>query len=240
MLGFSKTWRKAVRVQFDDFVFDSGTRQLSRSGEVQVLSPKAFELLGALLEARPEALSRKQLNERLWPDTWVSQASLTWIVSELRKALGDDARRPRLVRTVHRYGYAFAGEAIEVAAPPVARPDGGPCCWLEWGGREIPLQEGEHILGRDPGALVRITTPRVSRRHARILVEGDRAVLEDLGSKNGTRLGGDRIEGPTELTDRSEIWIGSEVLTFRAAPTPLTTETATRSKAAKRTRSRTS
>ena len=77
----------------------------------------------------------------------------------------------------------------------------------------------------------------MSRRHARILVEGDRAVLEDLGSKNGTRLGGDRIEGPTELIDRNEIWIGSEVLTFRAAPTTLATETATRAKRNKRTRS---
>jgi len=227
-----------VRIQFGDFVFDSGTRLLTRSGETQALSPRAFELLGALLEARPEALSRKQLNERLWPDTWVSQASLTWIVSELRKVLGDDARRPKLVRTVHRYGYAFSGEATEVSEPPI--PAAAPCCWLEWGDREIPLGEGEHILGRDPGALVRITTPRASRRHARILVQGGRAVLEDLASKNGTFLGGDRIEGPTELTDRSEIWIGSEVLTFRAAPTTLTTETATRTKRNKRTRSGTS
>ena len=111
-------------------------------------------------------------------------------------------------------------------------------CWLEWGEREIPLSEGEHILGRDPGALVRITTPRVSRRHARILVQGDRAILDDLGSKNGTFLGDDRIEGSTELTDRNEIWIGSEVLTFRAAPTTLVTVTATRTKRNKRTRSR--
>ncbi len=225
----------AVRVRFGDFVFDSGTRQLTRSGEVQTLSPRAFELLGALLEARPEALSRKQLNERLWPDTWVSQANLTWIVSELRKALSDNAHRPTLVRTVHRFGYAFAGEATEIAEP---RPPAATSSrWLEWGERQIPLSEGEHILGRDPGALVRITTPRVSRRHARIRIQGDRAVLEDLGSKNGTCIGDDRIEAPTDLADRDEIWIGSEVLTYRAAPTTLATETATRTKTNKRTRS---
>ena len=225
-----------MRVQFGAFVIDSGTRQLTRSGEALALSPRAFELLGALLECRPEALSRKQLNERIWPDTWVSQASLTWIVSELRKVLGDDARRPRLVRTVHRFGYAFSGEATELSE--LRDPAAASSCWLEWGEREIPLSEGEHILGRDPGALVRITTPRVSRRHARILVQGDRAILDDLGSKNGTFLGDDRIEGSTELTDRNEIWIGSEVLTFRAAPTTLVTVTATRTKRNKRTRSR--
>jgi DNA-binding winged helix-turn-helix (wHTH) protein len=227
----------AVRARFGDFVFDSGTRELTRAGEVQALSPRAFELLGALLEARPEALSRKQLNERLWPDTWVSQASLTWIVSELRKALGDDARRPTLVRTVHRFGYAFAGEATALGEPRAPRAAPTSSCWLEWGERQIPLPEGEHILGRDVGALVRITTPRVSRRHARIRVQGDRAVLEDLGSKNGTFLGEERIEGSADLADRDEIWIGSEVLTFRSAPTTLATETATRTRKNKRTRS---
>jgi DNA-binding winged helix-turn-helix (wHTH) protein len=225
-----------VRIRFGDFVFDSGTRELTRAGEVQALSPRAFELLAALLEARPEALSRNQLNERLWPDTWVSQASLTWIVSELRKALGDDARRPSLVRTVHRFGYAFAGEATELSEP--RPPAAVSCCWLEWGERQIPLPEGEHILGRDPGVLVRITAPRVSRRHARIRVQGDRAALEDLGSKNGTYVGEERIEGPTDLADRDEIWIGSEVLTFRAALTTEATETATQVKKDKRTRSR--
>jgi DNA-binding winged helix-turn-helix (wHTH) protein len=222
-------------VRFGDFVFDSGTRELTRAGEVQALSPRAFELLGALLEARPEALPRKQLNERLWPDTWVSQASLTWIVSELRKTLGDDARRPKLVRTVHRFGYAFAGEATKISE--LRAPAADSACWLEWGERQIPLPEGEHILGRDPGALVRITTPRVSRRHARIRVDGDRAVLQDLGSKNGTYRGEDRVEGPTDLADRDEIWIGSEVLTFRAAPTTLATETATRARRNRRARS---
>jgi DNA-binding winged helix-turn-helix (wHTH) protein len=227
----------AVRVRFGDFVFDSATRQLTRSGEAQVLSPKAFELLGALLECRPEARSRKQLNERLWPDTFVSRASLTWLISELRKALGDDARRPRLVRTVHRFGYAFSGEATEVSGPPAPPPATGPYCWLEWGEREIPLPEGEHFLGREPDGLVRINSPKVSRRHARILVRAGRAVLEDLGSKNGTHIDGQRIESPTDLTDRCEIWIGSEVLSFRATPATLTTETATRSKARPRTRS---
>jgi len=193
-----------VRVRFGEFVFDSGTRELSRSGEAQPLSPKAFELLGVLLECRPEAQSRKQLHERLWSDTFVSQASLTLLVSELRKALGDDEALP---------------------ASPSISPAG---CWLVWGDQEIALCEGEHLLGRDPDVLVRISSPKVSRHHARIVVRDGRAVLEDLGSKNGTYLGGSRIEEPSELVDRSEIWIGSEVLTFRAVPATLTTETATR------------
>jgi len=217
-----------VRVRFGEYVFDSGTRELSRSGEAQSLSPKAFELLGALLESHPDALSRKQLHERLWSDTFVSQASLTLLVSELRKALGDDARHPGLVRTVHRFGYAFCGTATEAEALPAPPAPTPACCWLVWGDQEIALCEGEHLLGRDPDVLVRISSPKVSRHHARIVIREGRGVLEDLGSKNGTYLGGSKIEGLSELADRSEIWIGSEVLTFRAVSATLATETATR------------
>ena len=97
-----------------------------------------------------------------------------------------------------------------------------------WGDREIALREGDHVLGRDADALVRIHSPKVSRHHARLLVRGGRVVLEDLGSKNGTYLDRRLIDGPTELSDKGEIWIGSEVLTFRAASQTLPTQTASR------------
>ena len=60
----------------------------------------------------------------------------------------------------------------------------------------IPLSDGEHVLGRGPDSLVRIGSTKASRDHARIVVEEGRAVLEDLGSKNGTYLDGRRLEQP--------------------------------------------
>jgi TolB-like protein/DNA-binding winged helix-turn-helix (wHTH) protein/Flp pilus assembly protein TadD len=89
------------------------------------LTPKAFDLLGALLETRPRALSKTEIRDRLWPQTFVTEATLASVVSELRAALADDAKDPRFVRTVHGHGYAFAGTATDdaeaEAVPPAPR-----------------------------------------------------------------------------------------------------------------------
>ena len=108
-----------MRLRFEDWIYDGDVRQLSR-GETPIrLTPKAFELLGALLESRPKALSKSAIHDRVWPDTFVSEATLASVVSELRAALGDDSKAPRFVRTVHGHGYAFSGAAVEEpAAPP--------------------------------------------------------------------------------------------------------------------------
>lgn len=83
-------------------------------------------------------------------------------------------------------------------------------------GREWPLREGEHVLGRDEGADVRIDARGVSRRHARIVVTGGRAALEDLESKNGTFCGGARVVSSRVLKEGDVIGLGQRVrLVFR-------------------------
>ena len=63
--------------------------------------------------------SKTDLHQRLWPDTYVSDANLTNLVADLRDALGDDAKNPRVIRTVQRFGYAFEAEAAsEPESPP--------------------------------------------------------------------------------------------------------------------------
>ena len=91
------------------------------------LSPKAFDLLVLLVENRPRALTKSELHERLWPDTFVVDANLSNLVAELRKALEDDAREPRFVRTVHRHGYAFAADVAE--AQPTQATRSRPAAW---------------------------------------------------------------------------------------------------------------
>ena len=92
---------------FGEFVLDLSTRELARAGIPVSLSPKAFQLLGILVENRPNALSRIELQDRLWPGTFVVEKNLTNLVSEIREALGDDPAHARFIRTVHRFGYAF-------------------------------------------------------------------------------------------------------------------------------------
>jgi hypothetical protein len=151
----------------------------------------------------------------------VGEASLTVAVAELRAALGDDARDPRYVRTVYGFGYAFAGEAAPEAdtAARAASPASGVAPRVLWERRIIPLVEGENVLGRDEGVTVRIDAPGVSRRHACIRVEGSRATIEDLGSKNGTCVGDSvsPIAGRTPLPHDTRFRLGRVLLVFRSA-----------------------
>jgi hypothetical protein len=210
---------------FGDFVMDLDTRELLRGTTRVPLSPKAFHLLGLLVEHRPKALSKSDLQERLWPGTFVVDKNLTNLVAEIRDALGDDASDPVFVRTVHRFGYAFqtprprAGGGAGPGARTAAR------FRLVWAGGRAALREGEHIIGRNPDVELFVDAASVSRRHARITVEGDEATIEDLGSTNGTFVGGRRIESAVPLADGDVIRIGSVELTFYAIQAPSTSET---------------
>jgi DNA-binding winged helix-turn-helix (wHTH) protein len=213
-----------MRLRFGDCEFDAGARELRRSGLPRELSPKALQFLELLIENRPRAVAKQEIHERLWPDTFVSDSSLARLASEARAAIGDDAKHPRLLRTLHRHGYAFSGTVSVESTQVTARPAR---CRLLWGERQIPLLEGENVLGRGAEAGIRIDLGRVSRLHARIRVEGEKVLLDDLASKNGTFLRGKRVLAPAELADGDEIGIGTVVLLFRAAGSDATTETGT-------------
>jgi DNA-binding winged helix-turn-helix (wHTH) protein len=201
-----------VVVRFAEFTLDTDTRQvLGTDGELH-LSPKAYELLTILVESRPRALSKNELIERLWPATFVSEVNLASLIAEIREALGDDARKPRFIRTAHRFGYAFCGTTSDAPRDGTADTT---FCWLLMGGRRLPLRPGDNILGREPEDGVNLDSPTVSRRHARISISGADAVLEDLGSKNGTFVGGEPVSTAVQLKDGDEIRTGSVVCRFR-------------------------
>ena len=204
-----------MRFAFADCVYDAGTREVTRGGRAVPLAPKALVLLDLLIRSRPNAVAKQEIHERLWPGTFVSDASVGNVVAELRAALGDDARSPAIIRTVQRYGYAFLAEVRSGPLPGKAAEASPVECRLVWDGAEIHLRRGENLIGRDSDATVWIDDSAVSRRHARIVVGEDGASLEDLNSKNGTKLRGRRIESAVALEDRDEIGIGPATLVFR-------------------------
>ena len=204
-----------MRLRFGEITFDPEARLILRGPEPVHLTAKALDLLAILLKERPRALSREQLIESLWGETFVSESNLTSLVNDVRTAIGDDAKHPTFVRTHHGFGYSFAAEVLP---EPAARPGReGVRCWLVWGLNVLHLSAGENVLGRDPDAPIWIGDPSVSRRHARILVEGEIATLEDLGSKNGTCVEGRRLEGRVTLPDGASIRLGHVDLVFHAA-----------------------
>lgn len=198
-----------MRLRLGSFVIDTSRRE-------PALSPKAFLLLELLVEARPNPVPHETLYQRLWPDVVVEPGNLHTLVSEIRSALGDHDHS--IIRTVHRVGYAFtAAGAVEES--------------VRWsvilGGEEIPLREGENVIGRDPHDAVAIHSPEVSRHHARLVVDGRRVTLEDLGSKNGTYIGTRRVTRPEEVGPGDDILVGTVRLRLARVDALATTATAT-------------
>ena len=209
-----------VRTVFGDCEFDSARRLVLRHGRALPLSGGAFRLLELLLDRRPEAVAKTELLERLWPDSFVSDASLHNLMTEIRAALGDTPRAARYIRTIPRYGYAFCGAARELAARPA-----GAAAPMRSGPRLVSLHgdwalsEGVNLVGRDEDCVVRLDSPTVSRRHARIVVRGADATVEDLESKNGTFVDKRPAVEPLPVGDGGEIRVGSVTMTYRNVDT---------------------
>ena len=215
-----------MKLVFGDCVFDSGTREVFRGGRASALPQKAFALLELLIAQRPNAVSKEEIHERLWPGTFVADASVANLVADLRAALGDDAREPTIIRTVHRFGYAFRADVEPAPEKAALLPFDRIACRILWDDREIQMHDGENVIGREPEAAVWIDDSSVSRRHARIVVGRDGATLEDLGSKNGTKLQGRRIREASRLKNRDLIQIGPASMVVRVYRLAGTTDTA--------------
>lgn len=197
-----------MRYLFANCLFDTKSREFLR-GKAQVhLSPKAHELLQLLIAQRPRVVSKRELMEALWPDTFVVEGNLPVIVAELRTAIGArPAVAAAIIKTHHGIGYSFAAPVL--AAKSERLPDqGGTGLRLKIGRRRIELSAGENDIGRDPECDVHINDVSVSRHHARITVSGLVSTLVDRGSKNGTKVNGRLIEGPVELRDGDELTFG--------------------------------
>ena len=101
-----RSMRRVVSV--GDLVVDAGARTVERDGHPIHVTKLSFDLLLALIEAAPEALSTEALMDRVWEDRVVSPATVAKRVEMLRQALSDDAGDPRYVVLVHGYGYRLA------------------------------------------------------------------------------------------------------------------------------------
>jgi sulfur carrier protein ThiS len=154
----------------------------------------------------------------------VSDASLHNLVAEIRAALGDAPRAARYIRTVPRFGYAFHGDARPAPAVALSRATtSGPRLISSSG--EWPLSEGPNVVGRDRECAVRIDSVTLSRRHAQVVVTNGEATVEDLGSKNGTRVNGQPVVEQVALRDGDQIEVGSVTMTYRIRDTALSTVT---------------
>jgi len=202
--------------RFRSFVVDEARRQLLRDGRELHLTPKAFDTLLLLLGAAPRVVRKSELHDRLWPNGIVSDASLVGLVGEIRRALGDQDEDTPIIRTVPRVGYAFDAPIAAEAPQRVEGEDRTSIKrWLVWRTRRISLANGTNLIGRDPDSRMWLDYSTVSRRHAQIVVSEAGALLEDLGSKNGTRVRELPVTRPTLLHDGDRIVFGRMIVTYR-------------------------
>jgi DNA-binding winged helix-turn-helix (wHTH) protein len=211
-----------MRFTFDQFVIDGDRRVVMRGTREVHVAPKTLDLLLCLLSRAPNAVSKSELMASLWPDTHVSDATLTGVVADAREALEDDGRAAKLIRTLHRFGYAFTGRIEREAGADSAEPVLG---WLIADAWRLPLRMGETVLGREGEGVVALPSPSVSRQHAALTIEGTGARLRDLGSKNGTFVDDIRLEGAVVLRDGAQLRFGTLQVTYRAAHQGSSTET---------------
>lgn len=198
-----------MRVTFGEFLLDSAERQLI-VGDVPVhLTGKAFQLLVLLVAERPKLVLKKEIYDTLWPNVYVQEANIKNLIAELRSALGDDGEE--VIRTERGAGYAFAAEARDEIAHQMRFV-------LVVNGAAFPLREGRNVIGRDQAAQIRLDSAAVSRRHAAILITGDDAILQDLESRNGTHLNGEKLEAARSLRLGDEIRIAQFAIRFQNAP----------------------
>ena len=196
-----------MRIRFGEFVLDSSTRQLEKGEDEIHLTGKAFQLLVLLAAERPKVISKKEIYDSLWPDVYVQEANIKNLIAELRAALGDD-----VIRTQRGAGYAFAPDATDEIALSGSRFS------VVINGVAFALREGRNIIGRESDADIRLALPAVSRRHAAIVIDGEDAAVQDLGSRNGTCLNGEKLEAARPLRPGDEIRIAQTAIRFQIAP----------------------
>jgi DNA-binding winged helix-turn-helix (wHTH) protein len=105
--------------RFDDFELDTRAVELRRGNERIRLEPQVFDLLAYLVEHHLRMVPKSELIEHIWPDKYISDAAVASRLMAARKALGDNGRDQRYIRTVHGRGYRFVGTlAAEASAAP--------------------------------------------------------------------------------------------------------------------------
>jgi DNA-binding winged helix-turn-helix (wHTH) protein len=114
----------ALIYEFDEFQFEPENARLSRRGVVLHVEPKAMQVLEVLLDGNGSLVERDTLLNRVWGRVIVTPGTLTRLIAELRRLLGDDSLKPRFIETVHTKGYrwiapvAGASRTVSRSAPP--------------------------------------------------------------------------------------------------------------------------
>ena len=160
---------------------------------------------GLLIERAPAVVSKAEIHERLWPRTFISDATLAGLIKELRRALSDDrAGAPSFARLT---GLASRSTGVNGCYHvPTSNSRLAVTHWLGLGTQRIELRDGANVIGRDPDAAVWLDVPGVSRRHAQM--SGERSGHARGSRKQEWHAVADRpVRGRVELHNADRIQV---------------------------------
>ena len=203
-----------------DWNVEPSLNRISRGDTTVHLRPRLMDVLVCLAEHEGEVVSKEEILAGVWGRPFLAESVLSRTIAELRQALGDDDETPRYIETIVKRGYRLVAPVAGTPALSGAMEISSVACLVSYGGRRTGLGEGASVIGRAADAAVRVDSLDVSRHHARIVVAAGAATLEDLGSKNGTRLNGRPIAAATELRDGDRIEVGPAELVFHVVGLP--------------------
>jgi DNA-binding winged helix-turn-helix (wHTH) protein len=218
-------------VRFGLFELDLTTGELRKKGGRVRLQEQPFQVLAMLVQRPGDLVTREELRARLWPDAVFVDfdQGLNKAVTKIRSALGDLAASPRFVETLERRGYRFIApvELVGSLPRPATSDDARvTVVRLVCDDRSVPVGEGTHVIGRDPGAAIWVDSSLASRRHAALVVTPASITVEDLGSRNGTFVNGARIDAVSRLVHGDELRVGPARFIVHAASAGQLTVTA--------------
>ncbi len=142
-----------MRYSFGEYVVDTRHYSLARAGQSIAVRPKVFDVLRYLLENRARVVSKQELLDALWRESFVDDFAVPWTVSHLRKALGQERAAQEPIQTVRGRGYRFVAEVSELpeatSAPLPAKQGGAePTVEAPFIGREALMQQLAERLSR--------------------------------------------------------------------------------------------
>lgn len=200
--------------QLEEWRVEPRLGRMVRDQVVVTLRPRVMEALTFLAGRPGEVVAKRELVDAVWSSGFVADNTIVHCINELRDALGDTVTAPRFLQTIPRRGYRMLGRVKEI------EEEGTPVTFEEAGFHLLGkrwaafLIDGDNLIGRGGEARIIVPSARVSRHHARITASGDRAVVEDLESKNGTFVDEQRVTAPTVLRDGATLRFADLPLVF--------------------------
>jgi Tol biopolymer transport system component/DNA-binding winged helix-turn-helix (wHTH) protein len=143
-----------VTYRFGDIQLDVQNLELRVQGEIRPLEPKTFRLLQFLVENPGRAIPKEEILAAVWHDTIVTDNALTRAVTQVRKALNDDAKHPRYIETVPTIGYRFLGELLTDSPDQLPPAPARPAKWIVAGGLALAMITAALVwMSRTPAKL---------------------------------------------------------------------------------------